>query len=60
MNITLTKEECHNVKAALVMTAKRSDVDENAMKMLLVLSDKFTFAEVSAEIEKVTVEESHV
>jgi len=42
MNIELNDTECQNVKASLLSLAKSSQVNEDGMKMLLVLSDKFT------------------
>jgi len=46
MKIELSKEECQNVKVALLSLAKSSQVNEDGMKMLLILSDKFTVKEV--------------
>ena len=45
MQINLSKEECQNVKVALLSMAKSSQVNEIGMKMLLNLSDKFTVKE---------------
>lgn len=39
--VELTPAECQNIKTALIMTAKRPDVNENTMKALLILAEKF-------------------
>ena len=41
MNVQLTPQEANNVYVALVSLAKSSSIDAEAMKILLVLSDKF-------------------
>ena len=45
MKVELTKEECSNVRQSLILTSKRSEVDSNDMKILLILSDKFNWIE---------------
>ena len=49
MRIELNDQECQNVKVALLSMAKSSQVNEDGMKMLLNLSDKFV---VKEEVEK--------
>ena len=49
MNIELTNTECQNVKGSLLVMAKRSDVNEDGMKMLLLLADKFNTPEEKPE-----------
>ena len=49
MQIKLIKEECQNVKVALLSLAKSPQVNEDGMKMLLNLSDKFTVKEEKPE-----------
>ena len=41
MNIELTQEEMQNVRVCLVRVAKLPEFDEQVMKYLLMLSDKF-------------------
>ncbi len=43
MKVELTKEECFNIQQSLVLTSKRPEADANAMKVLLILSDKFNW-----------------
>jgi len=45
MKIELSKDECKNVRVALLSLAKSSQVNEEGMKMLLNLSDKFVVKE---------------
>jgi len=49
MQIKLIKEECQNVKVALLSLAKSPQVNEDGMKMLLNLSDKFVVKEEKTE-----------
>jgi len=49
MNINLNDQECQNVKVALMSLAKSSQVNEEGMKMLLNLSDKFVVKEEKPE-----------
>jgi len=49
MKIELNDNECKNVKVALLSMAKSQQVNEEGMKMLLNLSDKFV---VKEEVEK--------
>jgi len=49
MNINLNDQECQNVKVALMSLAKSSQVNEDGMKMLLNLSDKFVVKEEKPE-----------
>ena len=51
MKIELNKAEASNIKIALVQLAKSSQVDIQAMKVLLVLSDKFVFPEVGKSVK---------
>lgn len=48
MKIELTQEECHNVRVALRAFMKDSNVNENGMKQLLTLSDKFIHKDLKA------------
>lgn len=41
MKLELTKVDCDNVRVALRLLSKQPQVDEEAMKQILVLSDKF-------------------
>lgn len=41
MKIELNEQEAHNVRVALRSLIKSPDIDENGMKVLLLLSDKF-------------------
>ena len=41
----LTPDECKNVRVALLSLAKSQQVNEEGMKMLLNLSDKFVVKE---------------
>ena len=41
IKITLTPEEAQNVRTALLNLAKSPQVNEEGMKVLLILSDKF-------------------
>ncbi len=52
MKIELSKDECKNVRVALLSLAKSSQVNEEGMKMLLILSDKFTVKEVVEKKKK--------
>ena len=52
MKIQLTKEECQNVVAALITTSKMQDININAMKVLINLSDKFTWVEPVVKEDK--------
>lgn len=54
MKIELTKEEATNIRVALRITMKMSDVNEEAMKQLLMLSDKFIWKDVPSESKKDT------
>jgi len=45
MQINLNEDEMNNVKLALLQLAKSPQVNEEGMKVLLVLSDKFTVKE---------------
>lgn len=49
MKLELNDQECNNVKVALLQLAKSPQVNEEGMKVLLVLSDKFTVAEPKSE-----------
>jgi len=49
MRIELNDQECQNVKVALMSLAKSSQVNEEGMKMLLNLSDKFVVKEEKPE-----------
>ena len=49
MNINLNDQECQNVKTSLLSLAKSSQVNEEGMKMLLNLSDKFVVKEEKPE-----------
>jgi len=42
MEVKLTPEDAQNVKVALLSLAKSPQVNEEGMKVLLILSDKFT------------------
>jgi hypothetical protein len=54
MTIELTSQEAQNVRVALRVTMKQIDVDEDGMKTLLILSDKFveTAKEVVVDSKK--------
>ena len=52
MRIELNDQECQNVKVALLSLAKSPQVNEDGMKMLLNLSDKFTVKEVVEKKKK--------
>ena len=52
MKIELSKDECKNVRVALLSLAKSPQVNEEGMKMLLILSDKFTVKEVVEKKKK--------
>ena len=41
MKIELNEQECHNIKVALRVLIKQPEVNEETMKTLLILSDKF-------------------
>jgi len=41
MKIELNEQECHNVRVALRKTMKQPELNEESMKNLLMLSDKF-------------------
>jgi hypothetical protein len=45
MKVELTKDDCFNVKSALLIAAKRPEVNEQGMTALLVLSNKFLWRE---------------
>ena len=49
MRIELSPDECKNVRVALLSLAKSSQVNEEGMKMLLNLSDKFVVKEEKPE-----------
>lgn len=53
MIIELSPEECQNVRVAIRALIKSPQLDENAMKQLLVLSDKFVVKEEKKEEKKV-------
>lgn len=53
MIVELTKEDCHNVRLALRITMKQAEVTEDAMKQLLMLSDKFIFVEKAEAVEEI-------
>ena len=43
MKITLTEQECQNVRVAIRALVKQPELNEDAMKQLLALSDKFVY-----------------
>ena len=43
MIVEVTEQDCSNVKLALFSLSKSEKVNEEGMKTLLILSDKFTF-----------------
>jgi len=45
MKVNLSQQDCSNVRVALLVAAKQQEVDENVMKVLLMLSDKFIYKE---------------
>jgi len=49
MKIELSKADCQNVKAAILVACKTPTVDENSMRVLLMLSDKFSWKEETKE-----------
>ena len=51
MKVEVSKEEAGNIRLALMQLAKSPQVDEQAMKILLMLSEKFTLPEV-VKVEK--------
>ncbi len=42
MQIELNEQECHNIKVALRVLIKQPEANEETMKTLLILSDKFS------------------
>ena len=52
MKIEITEQEANNVKVALIQLAKSPQISEDGMKILLVLSDKFTVKEEVNNKEK--------
>lgn len=52
MTIELTEQEASNIKVALLQLAKSPQVNEEGMKVLLVLSDKFSVVEEPKREEK--------
>ena len=50
MNVELRKDEAQNVKVALLLTAKRPEVEEAAMETLLMLAQKFTWKEEEPKV----------
>jgi hypothetical protein len=59
MKVELTAGELHNVRACIRREMKQPEYDEEAMKMLLALSDKFVEPKVE-EIKVVNGEEKPV
>lgn len=57
MKITLTQQECNNVKVCLLMGAKRPETNETEMSALLMLARKFNWVDNPPEEAKEEVEE---
>lgn len=58
MKIDLNKEECNNVKAALLHLAKDPAITEDGMRVLLALSAQFNWmGEIQNYVEKGSGEE---
>lgn len=58
VKVELTSEEAKNVRVALIRMAKTPEIDENGMKILLMLSDKFVLSEKQDVIDEVPKKEN--